>query len=245
MFPTLFVSKAPLKAMPRRPGRDRKCLARLRRMTTTKRPPTVGKQALEVRELVSVLYFDASGWAGALAVAEAAAVAPVKQTEPIEASMVPIIERATLEFLLMRVARLFDPAEAGNASLPTVFDVLGNAAIRDVVLDDSPFLDRAERERHFDVALQYWARVSQDPRRERVRKVRSHTLAHNLPHKTFRDVMEGFMLPYSEFLNYAHECLTVVDELAWACVGVSQLGAVSQEAERAAERIWERMSSIP
>ena len=214
-------------------------------MTITKRPPTVGKQVLDVRELVAILYFDASQWAGALALAQAAAAAPVKQTEPIEARMVKVIECATLEFLLMRVARLFDPAEAGNACLPTVFDVLGNVTIRDVVLADSPFLDRAERERHFDVALQYWARVSQDPRRERVRKVRNHTLAHNLFHKTFRDVMEGFMLPYSEFLNYAHECLTVVDELARACVSVSQLGAVSQEAERAAERIWQRMSSIP
>jgi len=212
---------------------------------TRKRPPTVGKQALEVRELVSVLYFDASGWAGALALAQAAAAAPVKHTESIEPKMVRIIERATLEFLLMRVARLFDPAEAGNASLPSVFDVLGNAAIRDIVLDDSPLLDRAERERHFDAASQYWARVSQDPRRERVRKVRNHTLAHNMIHKTLEDVMEGFMLPYAEFLDYARECLAVVDELAWACVGARQLGTVSQEAERAAERIWQRMSSIP
>jgi len=90
-------------------------------------------------------------------------------------------------------------------------------------------------------AFERWARVSVDPRRQRLRKLRSRTLAHNLIYETLNDGLNDMLL-LSDLVTYAEDVFGVVDELAVACLGgTSPLAEVRTEAEQAADRIWHRL----
>ena len=205
----------------------------------TKRPPmTTIDKVTYVGELVAFLYDRTQSAIGAIALARAADAALINRRESFETRMLQLTARAMLEFSAIRVARMLDPAEYGNACLPEVFELLADSAVCNAVLDDYRPSPRSVRDRHIKNAFECWNRVRLDDRRERLRKVRSHTLAHNLIHKTLKDGLAGLL--NSDLVTYAEEVFDVVDELAWACLGTNQLDKVHAETQQVATGIWQR-----
>src|SRR5258708_22482748 len=202
----------------------------------TKRPPArVG----DVLELVALLYFETQNALGALALARAAAAAPINQSGSFETRMIRRIARATREFLAIKVACMLDRSEPRKACLPQVFELLDDSAVRDAVIATYTSPPRPQREDHMNKAFACWRRVKDDPRREQLRKYRSHTLAHNLIDKTLEDWQDWLLI--SDPLSYFEEVFGVMDELAWACLSTNRLDEVRIEAQQVANRIWQRL----
>lgn len=197
----------------------------------------------ELIELVTTLYFQGLAVVRILALIRAADSVIVKREESDETMMLTLTELAMRSYTTIRVACMLDEPARGNACLPQVFKLLADDTARAAVLDYPMSLARAERERHLENAEQSWARVSVDPRRDRLRKIRSHALAHNLMNKALRDLLDGSDLTTPDLADYAEECASVVGELAWACLGSSSIETARADAPSVADRIWKRMST--
>jgi len=198
--------------------------------------------ATYVQELVWFIQDRAQSALGAVAFGRSGEAAIAGESDAAESWMLRLGARAALEFFAIRVARLLDEPEHGIASLPEVFRVLSDEAVRDAVLGYAvgATIDRPQRERHMGHAFQTWRKVRRDARRSRLRRLRDHTLAHNLIHKTLKDGLEDPLLAV-DLVAYGEEVFRVVDELVWACFGATRLDYVRTEAERVAGRIWRRM----
>lgn len=122
---------------------------------------------------------------------------------------------AALEYFAIRVARLLDEPEHGIASLPEVFKVLRDPAVREAVLDVAigASIDRAQREQRMDSAVQCWRRVRKDARFKRLRRLRDHTLAHNLIYKTMHDGLEAPLWTV-DLIAYGDDVFRVVSALS-------------------------------
>ena len=204
----------------------------------------VNDKVTYVSELVAFLYERMQSGLAAIAFARAGDGALAKRSDSFETKMLRLSVQAALEFSAIRVARALDPPEYGNASLPEVFELLNDNAVRSGVLDGYSPLPRSLRDREMKSAVERWARVSADPRRGRLRKLRSHTLAHNLIFETLRDGSTDMLL-LSDLVLYAEDVFGVVDQLAVACLGTtSQLAEVRTEAQQAADRIWQRLCGL-
>jgi hypothetical protein len=205
-------------------------------------------EATYVQELVAYIQDRAQSALGAVALGRSAGLPPppmpslVEQREAVEAWLLRVTAMAALEYFAIRVARLLDEPEHGIASLPEVFKVLRDPTVREAVLDVAfgATIDRPQREQHMERAMQCWRRVRKDARQKRLRRLRDHTLAHNLIYKTMKDGLEAPLLTV-DLIAYGEDVLSVVDELAWACLGASRLDYVRNEAEREADRIWRRL----
>jgi len=197
-----------------------------------------------VAELVAFIYDRTDSALAALALLRAADAALIRRTDSdsIDTRILRLNEKALVEFFAIRVARMLDPAEQGNACLPEVFDSLADSDIRNAVLRRYGSTAPAQREVHLATAFKLWERVRGDARRDKLRRLRSHALAHNLIHRTYQDWQEGLGLPTPALVEYAEECFAVVGELAWACLGANELDKVRTEGQQAAERIWGRLS---
>jgi len=209
-------------------------------MKTTSRSRTVTD--------VGLLYYQALAVVRVLALIRAADAVLVTRAESTseETTMLRLTEWAMLHYVAVRAACLLDNPDPGIVCLPKIFDALSDSAARAAILDyPTSFSSRQEREGHLDKAYQSWERVSVDPRRELLRKATSHTLVHNLTDKTMKDVLDRAVLTFQDLADYAEECASIVGELAWACLGTSEVDAVRSAGPGAAERIWQRMSSIP
>jgi len=84
---------------------------------------------------VAFLHDRTQSGLGAIAFARAGDIALTKQSDSFETRMLRLITKATLEVSAIRVARALDPPECGNASLPEVFELLSDSAVRLAVLE--------------------------------------------------------------------------------------------------------------
>jgi hypothetical protein len=207
--------------------------------------------ATYVQELVAYIQDRAQSALGAVAFGRSGEMSsppmppPLgEQREATEPWLLRLAAMAALEYFAIRVARLLDEPVPGIASLPEVFKVLRDTAVREAVLNVAvgAAIDRPQREQHMERAVQCWRRVRTDARQKRLRRLRDHTLAHNLIYKTMKDGLEAPLLPV-DLIAYGEDVLSVVDELAWACLGASRLDYVRTEAERKADQIWRRLRS--
>ena len=198
--------------------------------------------ATYVLERVAYIQDRAQSALGAVALGRSGTAGMAGENDAAESWMLRLVATAALEFFAIRVARLLDQPEHGIASLPEVFRVLSDEAVRDAVLGYAvgATIDRPQRERHMEHAFQTWRSVRRDARGARLRRLRDHTLAHNLIDKTMKDGLEAPLLTV-DLIAYGEEVFRVVDELAWACLGASRLDYVRTEAEQAANRIWQHL----
>lgn len=205
-------------------------------------------EAAYVQELVAYIQDRAQSALGAVGFGRSGEPPPppmpslVEQREAVEPWLLRLAAMAALEYFAIRVARLLDEPEPGMASLPEVFKVLRDPAVREAVLDVAfgTSIDRPQREQHMARAVQGWRHVRKDARLKRLRRLRDHTLAHNLICKTMHDGLEARLWTV-DLIAYGDDVFRVVDDLTWACLGSSRLDYVRTEVEQVVGRIWRRL----
>jgi hypothetical protein len=158
-----------------------------------------------VKELVSLFRRDAEDGIGTMAMISVGQTKMATQAFEPGKGHIPILVRAALlQRLLMTVTRLHDKMD-GVDSLPVVFDLLADPAVR------SGALPYPELEPPMTYACERWAVLQADPRIDRLRLFRNRYLAHSVSKKW------GFDKPvFEDITSAATETFAIVEALGVA-----------------------------
>jgi hypothetical protein len=193
---------------------------------------TSAEKIARVKELVSLFRLDAEDGIGTMAMISVGQTKMATQAFEPRKGHIPILVRAALlQRLLMTVTRLHDKMNEVD-SLPVVFDLLADPAVRSGVL---PY---PELEPPMACACDRWVVLQADARIDRLRLFRNRYLAHSVSKKW------GFDKPvFEDITSAAMETFAIVEALGVAtATAPSVLKHVAKVWTKRAEEYWGRLA---
>jgi hypothetical protein len=193
---------------------------------------TLAEKLARVKELVSLFRRDAEDGIGTMAMISVGQTKMAAQAFEPGKGHIPILVRAALlQRLLMTVTRLHDKMD-GLDSLPVLFDLLSDPAVR------SGALPYPELEPPLAYAFERWSALQPDPRIDRLRLFRNRYLAHSVSKKW------GFDKPvFEDITSAALDTFAIVEALGIAtATAPSVLKHVANIWKERADEYWKRLA---